>query len=78
MIDKLIWVGVVLLLSFTLYSGYNTWILGGQSSDYDTVCIQVQNKKYGHQYHRANWAAKMAIGIQLTDDGKPIQCTIKE
>jgi hypothetical protein len=47
---------------------YQVWTLGDEESDYDIVCLG------GHQYWRANFAAKGFLGIKLDDAGKPVAC----
>jgi hypothetical protein len=47
---------------------YHTWTLGDDESDYGIVCLG------GHQYWRANFAAKGFLGIKLDDAGKPVAC----
>lgn len=48
--------------------GYHTWTLGDEESDYGIVCLG------GHQYWRANFAAKGFLGIKLDSAGKPVVC----
>jgi hypothetical protein len=47
---------------------YHVWTLGDEESDYDIVCLG------GHQYYRANFAAKGFLAIKLGDTGKPVAC----
>jgi len=61
---------LVVLLAVAGAMGYRTWTLGDSSEDYDIVCIS------GHEYWRANFSNKGFLGINLTDDGKPINCAV--
>jgi hypothetical protein len=50
---------------------YHIWTFGDDESDYSIVCLG------GHQYWRANFAAKGFLGIKLDDAGKPVMCKYK-
>lgn len=47
---------------------YYNFTLGSDESDYEIVCV------YGHEYYRANFMTKIALGIKLDVNGKPIKC----
>ncbi len=63
---------VAVLFGIGILMGYRTWTLGNSSDDYEIVCIS------GHEYWRANFSNKGFLGINLTDDGKPVKCTVKD
>lgn len=48
------------------------WTLGSDSDDWKPVCV------HGQLVYRANFAAKAMAVNALTEDGKPISCTIEE
>lgn len=68
MIDKIMIVVAVLAVIFAGWMGYTVWTLGDADDDYDIVCLG------GHEYYRANFAAKGLLGIKLDDNGKPWKC----
>lgn len=59
---------IIALLSFTGYMGYKTYTLGATQDDYGIVCLG------GHQYWRANFAAKGFLAIKLNGKGSPVKC----
>ena len=64
---------VVLVPTFVVLIGViwtKTWNLGSRSDHYQVVCI------HGHQYYRANFAAKMGIAPRLNDNGTPVKCEV--
>jgi hypothetical protein len=62
-------VGVaVIVLIFAGWMIHKTWTLGDAENDYEIVCLG------GHEYYRANFAAKGFLGIKLDDNGKPCKC----
>ena len=68
MIDK---IGVGIVIMFVIFAGWmatKTWTLGNTEDDYEIVCLG------GHEYYRANFAAKGFLGIKLDSNGKPLNC----
>ncbi len=58
----------IIVVIFVGWMGYTVWTLGDDEKDYDIVCLG------GHEYYRANFAAKGFLGIKLDDNGKPCNC----
>lgn len=67
--EKLLYAVVGLCLVGLLTMSYHVWTLGDNEADYGIVCLG------GHQYWRANFAAKGFLGIKLDAQGKPVGCS---
>lgn len=67
--DKLM---VIIGICALILSGWMTskvWTLGGDEEDYEIICLG------GHEYWRANFAAKGFLAVRLTSNGKPSSCS---
>jgi hypothetical protein len=47
---------------------YKLWTLGSNEDDYEIICLG------GHEYWRANFAAKGFLAVKLLDNGQPSKC----
>jgi hypothetical protein len=61
---------LVIVFIFTILCGVflKLWTHGKNEEHYVTICIG------GHEYWRADFAAKGFLAVKLDDDGKPIRC----
>ena len=66
--DKLIVLAVACVLVLAVGAIYKVWTLGEDEEDYEIICLG------GHEYWRANFAAKGFLAVKLTDDGRPVEC----
>lgn len=58
----------VCLVIFLGFMANKVWTLGANEDDYKVICLG------GHQYWRANFAAKGFLAVKLNGDGTPAKC----
>ncbi len=66
--DKIMPIIAVLFVLFAGWMSYTVWTLGDDTDDYEVICLG------GHEYWRANFAAKGFMAVKLNNNGTPSVC----